>query len=100
MIQFVIKAYDGKDKLDKRMEFRPRHLESIASWGKHVICAGGLLDENGKMKGSLLVMDFESREDVDRYLASEPYVIEQVWEKIEVEKMNVVVLDGEFIARK
>ena len=27
MKQFVIKAYDGEGKLDKRMEVRPRHFE-------------------------------------------------------------------------
>ena len=26
-MQFLIRAYDGEGKLDKRMEVRPRHLE-------------------------------------------------------------------------
>ena len=58
---------------------------------EHIICAGGLLDEEGKMKGSALIMDFDSRNDLDAYLAAEPYVLEKVWEKIEVESMNVVI---------
>ena len=29
MKQFVIKAYDGEDKLDKRMEVRPHHFEGM-----------------------------------------------------------------------
>lgn len=91
MEQFVVRAYDGKGMLDKRLEVRPRHLESIERIRKHVVCAGGLLDEEGKMKGSLLVMEFESRQELDKYLANEPYVQEQVWEKIEVERMNVVI---------
>lgn len=91
MSQFVIRAYDGEGMLDKRMEVRPRHLEGMEKMRDHVICAGGLLDDAGRMKGSLLVVEFESREDVDAYLAQEPYVIEQVWEKIEVERINVVI---------
>lgn len=55
-MQFIIKAYDGPNMLDKRMEVRPRHLEGMAKLGKQIICAGGLLDEQGKMKGSALVM--------------------------------------------
>lgn len=43
------------------------------------------------MKGSMLVMEFESREQLDDYLANEPYVQEHVWEKIEVERINVVI---------
>ena len=90
-MQFIIKAYDGAGMLAKRMEVRPRHLEGMARLGSHVICAGGLLDEEGKMKGSALVMDFADRSELDAYLASEPYVQEHVWEKIEVERMNVVI---------
>ena len=73
------------------MEMRPRHLEGIERRKEHVICAGGLLDDEGKMKGSVLIMEYESREQLDEYLANEPYVQENVWQKIEVERMNVVI---------
>lgn len=92
-MQFIVNAYDGKDMLARRMEVRPRHLEGMAKLGKHVICAGGLLDEEGKMKGSALVMEFENRAQLDDYLAHEPYVVEHVWERVEVERMNVVILN-------
>lgn len=90
MMQFVITAYDGEGRLEKRMEVRPRHLEGMERIRDHVVCAGGLLDDEGKMKGSLLVMEFQNREELNEYLAQEPYLVEHVWEKIEVERMNVV----------
>ena len=90
-MQFVVIAYDGEGMLERRMAVRPRHLEGMAALGSHVICAGGLLDEEGKMKGSALIMDFENRDELEAYLANEPYVQEHVWEKIEVERMNVVI---------
>ena len=90
-MQFMIKALDGEGKLEKRMEVRPRHLAGMEKLRPHIICAGGLLDDEGKMKGSVLILDFPSRKDVDTYLASEPYVVEDVWEKVEVETMNVVI---------
>ena len=93
-MQFIIKAYDGAGKLDKRMEVRPRHLEGMQKLSEHIICAGGLLDDEGKMKGSALIMDFESRKELDDYLANEPYVVEKVWEKIEVEPINVVIANA------
>ena len=61
MKQFVIKAYDGVGKLDKRMEVRPRHFEGMEKMKEHILCAGGMLDDDGKMIGSLLVMEFENR---------------------------------------
>ena len=93
-MQFLIRAYDGAGKLDKRMEVRPRHLEGMKSLSDHIISAGGLPDEEGKMKGSALIMDFASRKELDDYLANEPYVREKVWEKIEIESINVVIENG------
>ena len=90
-MQFMIKALDGENILAKRMEVRPRHLDGIEKLRSHIICAGGLLDNEGKMKGSVLILDFPSRTDLDSYLSSEPYVTEQVWKKIEIEAMNVVI---------
>lgn len=94
-MQFLVKAYDGPGMLDKRMEVRPRHLEGMKALGKQIICAGGLLDEEGRMKGSALVMEFKDRAALDAYLANEPYVVEGVWQKIDVEVMNVVLVNGE-----
>ena len=93
-MQFIIKAYDGEGMLDKRMEVRPRHLEGMQKLSEHIICAGGLLDDEGKMKGSALIMDFDSRKELDDYIANEPYVLEKVWEKIEVEPINVVIANA------
>ena len=93
-MQFIIKAYDGEGKLDKRMEVRPRHLEGMNRLSEHIICAGGLLDDEGKMKGSALIMEFDSRKELDDYLANEPYVLEKVWEKIVVDPINVVIANG------
>ena len=98
-MQFVITAYDGPGLLARRMEVRPRHMENMARMAEHVLCAGGLLDEEGKMKGSVLVMDFQNREELDAYLSTEPYVTEHVWERIQVERMNVVLLDHKFVPK-
>lgn len=92
-MQFIVKAYDGANMLDRRMSVRPRHLEGMRRLTNHIICAGGLLDEEGKMKGSVLIMEYPDRSSLDAYLAEEPYVVEGVWEKIEVEPLNVVIVN-------
>ena len=98
-MQFIITAHDGENMLEKRMAVRPRHLEGMAKLGKHIVCAGGLLDDDGKPRGSVLVFDFEGRDELDDYLRNEPYVVEQVWEKIDVEPLNVVIVNGEKVGR-
>ena len=98
-MQFLVKAYDGPDMLEKRMAVRPHHLEGMKALGRQIIAAGGLLDEDGKMKGSALVMEFPDRDALDKYLENEPYVIEGVWQKIDIEIMNVVLVNGENIQK-
>ena len=97
-MQFVITAYDGEGMLEKRMEVRPAHLANMSQIKGKVVCAGGLLDEEGKMKGSVLVMEFDSKDGLDDYLRTEPYIVEHVWDKVKVEPMNVVIVNGETFA--
>lgn len=94
-MQYVIKAYDGQGMLEKRMEVRPRHLENMGKVNGKVLCAGGLLDDEGKMKGSVIVLDVPDKKALEDYLASEPYIQAGVWEKVEAEALNVVLLNGE-----
>ncbi len=94
-MQYAIIAHDGKGMLEKRLVVRQRHLENIARIKGKVICAGGILDEEGKMAGSVMILDFDSKELLDEYLKSEPYIQEHVWETVEVERMNVVIVNGE-----
>ena len=96
-MQYIIKAYDGENMLEERLAVRPRHLENMAKVPGKVICAGGLLDERGNMKGSVLIMEFDGEELLRQYLESEPYIREHVWETVEVEPMNVVIVNGEKI---
>ena len=98
-MQYMIRAYDGEGMLQKRMEVRPLHLENMAQVKGKVLCAGSLLDEEGKMKGSVLVMEFACDADLEQYLSTEPYIVEHVWEKVKVEPMNVVIVNGKKVGK-
>lgn len=94
-MQFMIKAYDGENTLEKRRAVRSQHLENLSKFEGKNLCSGALLDDEGNMKGSVLVLEAERRAQIDDYLAGEPYLRERVWEKVEVERMHVVFLNGE-----
>lgn len=102
-MQYIITAYDYTDEhaLDRRMSVRPDHVANIMKvkeYGK-VISAGGLLDENRKMKGSFLIMEFATMELLEKYLDSEPYIKNKVWEKITIEVCNVVIEHDEIVGK-
>jgi len=93
-MQFLITALDGKDSeaLERRMAARPAHIEyatARAAEGK-VIIGGAILDDNEKMIGSMLVVEYPSKEAVEKeYLANDPYVTKNVWQEIEVRPYRV-----------
>jgi uncharacterized protein len=92
-MHYLIIAHDGSDEkaLERRLAARERHLESITKLkneGKAMYGAA-LIDDNGIMNGSMLIMNFESQDELERYLAKEPYIIGKVWQTVDVKPCRV-----------
>jgi uncharacterized protein YciI len=87
-MNFVVIGRDGGDAeaLERRMAARGRHLELCGAMKERgeVLCAAALMDAEERMVGSVLVVDFASRRDLDAWLRIEPYVTGRVWESVEV----------------
>lgn len=87
-MQFLVFGYDGKDEkaLERRMTHREAHLAGVVRMKQEGKALYGIamLDATEKMIGSVMVMDFPSRAELDAWLSVEPYVTGKVWEKIEV----------------
>lgn len=87
-MQFLVTAYDGTDEkaLERRLEARDEHLKSVSEMvdQKKYLYAAAILDGDKKMIGSVLIVDFPTREDLDEYLKTEPYVVNNVWKRIEI----------------
>ncbi len=84
---YVIHAYDFTDEqaLERRMAVRANHLEGakvLKSNGNFVV-GGALLSPEGKMIGSMMLVDFENETQLHQWLDNDPYVTGKVWEKID-----------------
>lgn len=55
------------------------------------INGGAILDDKGEMIGSTLYVAFASKEDLDRWLKSDPYVTEGVWVDIGVKPIRLAL---------
>ncbi len=93
-MQFIVTGHDGTDEkaLERRMAARPAHLElgarlhAAGRW----LYAAGILDEQGIMRGSLIVCDFPSRQALEEeWLQKEPYVTGRVWQRVEIHRAQV-----------
>jgi len=87
-MQFVILGYDAKDAdaLNRRMSVREDHLQlAQENHNKgNLLFAAGLLNEQDQIIGSNMIMEFETKFELDEYLRNEPYIKGNVWEKVKV----------------
>ncbi len=87
-MKYVVHAYDHTDSeaLSRRMAVRGRHLEGVAVMKTKgtFLLGGALLDDEERMIGSMMLMEFESPADLQDWLDVEPYVQEGVWNHIDV----------------
>lgn len=59
---------------DLRLQMRPQHKDYLAQVESHIAFAGPLTSDDGlDMVGSLLLIDFDSRNDAQAWLAAEPF---------------------------
>lgn len=88
VMQYLLIAYDGTDigAYERRMKVREDHLEKISHLKTRgeFKCGGAILDDDGKMIGSMIVYDFPDRPALDASLQNEPYLTEGVWQKVEI----------------
>jgi len=96
-MQFLLTAYDGTDPkaLDRRLKIREEHLNKIAELKKsgEFLFGGAILDETGKMIGSMIVYDFSDRQSLDERLKEEPYVTKGVWKKIDIQPFRLAKIE-------
>jgi uncharacterized protein YciI len=94
-MQYLILAYDGTDSdvPARRLAVRGAHLANVAPLveARTIHVGGAILDERGGMIGSMVLVEFPSRADLDAWLESDPYVTGKVWQRIEVLPFRVAV---------
>ena len=95
MKQYLIIANDGKDDgaLDRREEVRPLHLAGAKKLKEknNFVIGGAMLDDDGNMRGSIMIVQFETQDDFQRWYDNEPYITQGVWKTIEVKPFRVAM---------
>ena len=96
MDQYLVTAYDytNENALDKRMNVRPFHLEGVRKMkvNGNFIIGGAILNDEGKMIGSSMILQFENPKDLQNWMESEPYILQKIWEKFDVKPFRVANL--------
>lgn len=89
---FLLLAYDHKDEgaYDRRMQVRSQHIALIDDLREHgqAIVGAAILDEQEKMVGSTIFFSL-SKAELEEYLDKEPYVTNNVWDKIIIQECKI-----------
>jgi uncharacterized protein YciI len=92
-MQFIVVAYDNTDAgaLERRLVAREAHLKSAKEMfdSGRWLYAVGILNDDGKMIGSMIICEFPSRKELEQWLKEEPYVIGNVWKTIDIKRAQV-----------
>lgn len=87
-MRYLIIAYDDDDPkaLSRRQLHRPEHLKNATQLQHdgHLLIGGAILNDAGQMIGTAAVADFETRDELDNWLESDPYTKGGVWKNITV----------------
>ena len=93
MKQYLVTGYDYTDDgaLDRRMGERPHHLDgavALKASGNYIL-GGAVLNDEGKMIGSVMVLQCETDEELEAWQKNEPYVTQKIWETVDVKPFKV-----------
>ena len=93
MQQYIMYAWDGIDEqaLERRMSIRPSHFKNARKLkdNGNFIFGGAMLNDKGKMIGSMMVVQFETKEQLQQWLDTEPYITGKVWEEMKLSPFKV-----------
>lgn len=71
---YIFSLIDKSDSAALRQRVRPEHKAYLAGMAERIAFAGPLVSDDGQtMLGSLLAIDFDSRETAHAWLADEPF---------------------------
>lgn len=75
MAHFIVYRLDREDgKAEEiRAKTRPAHRDYMGQFGSRVLIGGPIVDHGGNARGGMMVIDAESREEVERIVAADPF---------------------------
>ena len=88
---FIFRGHDHADGLEIRLENRAAHIAWLKKAGERVRAAGPTLDSDGRMTGSLLIVEAENEAAFRAWLDTDPYKTAGLFERVEIAAFNWAV---------
>ena len=96
MKQYMVTAFDYTDEgaVERRMNVRPSHLNGVKTLKENgnFLIGGAMLNDEDKMTGSMMVLQFENEEELKVWQQNEPYITQNIWESVDIKPFRVAVV--------
>lgn len=92
---YLIETWDKADHQQLRRDTRSQHLEFLER-NKHLLLAcGAKLDDGGiDLGGGIYIVDVDSREAAESFIAADPFTSVQLFERVAITRWRKAYLDG------
>ena len=72
---YLIISKDKKNKLNLRLNAREKHLKYLESFKSKLLMAGPIVSKTGDPCGSVIALNFDDRNAIDKFIKNDPYNI-------------------------
>ena len=85
MKTYIITCFDKKNSIKKRLANREFHLKHLKSLKNNLILAGPILNKTNKPKGSVLILKFQNKFELNNFLKNDPYSNAGLFQTVNIE---------------
>ncbi|TWI56586.1 hypothetical protein IQ22_01037 [Pseudomonas duriflava] len=92
---YLIETWDKQGSEQLRQNNRPAHLDFLRENASKLLACGAKLDDAGaNASGSVYIVDVETRDEAEAFLAQDPFSQVGLPEKVMITRWRKAVLDG------
>lgn len=92
---YMIETFDKPGAAELRAATRDRHLEYLETHKALLLACGAKLNDDGSgAGGGLYVVDLETREEAEQFIAADPFSTVALFERVVIQRWRKAYVDG------
>lgn len=93
---YLIETFDAPERAHVRQERYAEHLEFLSEHATLLLaCGAKLSDDGGRADGGIYLVDLDSREDAEAFIARDPFAQGDLFREVVVRRWRKAYLDGQ-----
>lgn len=98
---FLIETFDAPERSHIRKSVYSQHLRFLSNNSNLLLACGAKLDDSGELaSGGIYLVDVDTREDAELFIESDPFHINDLFERVKITRWRMAYLGGEcFLTR-